>query len=284
MKDELIINLAPVPGEKQEEKYPGRLDAAAEAIQCEAAGAAIVHLHARDENHLQSVDPTLFAWQVKQIRAACPMIIEGSTGGAPEHTLDQRCATFTVPEVELGSLNLGSINMFDGVYQNRYEDIRFYARKLQEHGITPIMPVFDLSHMINFQRLLENGEISRPYVFEFVFDVPNALPYTDRYLDLFVGHLPPEAIWFCVRHHQKGAADLCRVMDLGGHIRVGYEDSPFLSDGRRARTNVELVEDSVQQAEKAGFQPVRAERAREMIGLKPLAAGSQRARELPLRK
>lgn len=284
MKAELIINLAPVPGEKQEEKYPGRLDVAAEAIQCEAAGAAIVHLHARDENHLQSVDPALFARQVQQIRAGCPMIIEGSTGGAPEHTLDQRCATFTVPEVELGSLNLGSINMFDGVYQNRYEDICFYARKLREHGITPIMPVFDLSHMINFQRLLEDGEISPPYVFEFVFDVPCALPYTDRYLDLLVGHLPPEAVWFCVRHHQKGAADLRRVMDLGGHLRVGYEDSPFLSDGRRSRTNVELVEDAVRQAEKAGFRVVRAERAREIIGLKPLGAGSQGAREFLVRK
>lgn len=279
MKAELIVTLAPVPGEKQEEKYPGRLDVAAEAIQCEAAGAAIVHLHARDENHLQSADPALFARQVKRIRAACPMIIEGSTGGAPEHTPDQRCATLTVPEVELGTLNLGSINMFDGVYQNRYEDIRFYARKLREYRITPIMPVFDLSHLANFQRLLEDGEISRPYVFEFVFDVPNALPYTDRYLDLFVGHLPPEAIWFCVRHHQKGAADLRRVMDLGGHLRVGYEDSPFLSDGRRARTNVELVEDAVRQAEKAGLRVVHAERAREIIGLKPLGKGSQDARE-----
>jgi 3-keto-5-aminohexanoate cleavage enzyme len=284
MKDELIINLAPVPGEKQEEKYPGRLDVAGEAVRCAEAGAAIVHLHARDENHLQSVDPTLFARQVKQIRAACPMIIEGSTGGAPEHTLDQRCATFTVSEVELGSLNLGSINMFDGVYQNRYEDICFYARKLREHKITPIMPVFDLSHMINFQRLVEDGEISPPYVFEFVFDVPYALPYTDRYLELLVDHLPPEAVWFCVRHHQKGAADLRRVMDLGGHIRVGYEDSPFLSNGRRARTNVELVEDAVQQAEKAGFEVVGAERARAIIGLKPLAAGSQRVRELLLQK
>jgi len=83
--------------------------------------------------------------------------------------------------------------VWEALYQNRYDDIRFYARKLREHGITPIMPVFDLSHLVNFQRLLEDGGILRPYVFEFVFDVPNALPYTDRYLDLFVGHLPPEA-------------------------------------------------------------------------------------------
>src|SRR5262245_38701668 len=131
MNSEIMIALAPVPGEKQEEKYPGALDVADETIRCEAAGAAIVHLHARDENLLQSVDPTLFAEQLRSIREACPIIIEGSTGGAPEHTLDQRCATFTVPEVEMGSLNLGSINMFDGVYQNRYQDICFYSRKLR---------------------------------------------------------------------------------------------------------------------------------------------------------
>jgi len=81
------------------------------------------------------------------------------------------------------------------------------------------MPVFDLSHLINYQRLVEDGELALPYVFEFVFDVPYALPYSDRYLELFVDHLPPGAIWFCVRHHQKGAVDLRKVMDLGGHLR-----------------------------------------------------------------
>ena len=273
MKNEIVIAVAPVPGEKQDEKFPGPLDVAAEVIGCEDAGAAIAHLHARDENLLQSIDPKFFTQQVRQIRDACTIIIEGSTGGAPEHTLDQRCATFTVPEVEMGSLNLGSVNMFDGVYQNRYEDICFYARKLREANITPIMPVFDLSHLINYQRLVDDGELARPHVFEFVFDVPYALPYSDRYLELFVDHLPAGAIWFCVRHHQKGAAALRRVMELGGHLRVGYEDSPFLSDGRRARTNVGLVTDAVDQAEKAGRRVVPAERARETIGLKPALVG-----------
>jgi 3-keto-5-aminohexanoate cleavage enzyme len=274
MNSEIMIAVAPVPGEKQEEKYPGTLDVPGEVIRCAAAGAAIGHLHARDENLLQSVDPTLFREHVQQIREACPVIIEGSTGGAPEHTLDQRCATFTVSDVEMGSLNLGSVNMFDGVYQNRYEDICFYARKLRGARIAPTMPVFDLSHMINYRRLIEDGELQLPYVFEFVFDIPYALPYTDRYLDLFVEHLPPGAIWFCVRHHQRGAADLRRVMELGGHIRVGYEDSPFLSDGRRARNNVELVEDAVKEAGRAGRKVVFAERAREIIGLQPIAANA----------
>jgi len=274
MNNEMMICVAPVPGEKQEEKFPGTLDVPQEMIRCEAAGAAIGHLHARDHNLLQSIDREPFVTHIRQVREACPMIIEGSTGGAPEHTLNQRCVTFTVPEVEMGSLNLGSINMFDGVYQNRYEDIVFYTRKLREAGIVPTMPIFDLSHLINYQRLVEDGELLPPYVFEFVFDVPYALPYTNRYLDLFVDHLPPGAIWFCVRHHQKGAADLRRVMDLGGHIRVGYEDSPFLSNGQRARNNVELVEDAVQQAQRAGRTVVRAARAREIIGLQPLASAT----------
>ncbi len=275
MEQPIMICVAPVPGEKQEERFPGSLDVPAETLNCAAAGAAIVHLHARDETHLQSVDATLFRQQMQQVRAASRIIIEGSTGGAPEHTLDQRCATFTVPEVELGSLNLGSINMFDGVYQNRYEDIVFYTRKLKAAGSIPTMPVFDLSHLINYERLVADGELKPPYVFEFVFDVPSALPYQDRYLDLFLDHLPKGAVWFCVRHHQRGAADLRRVMELGGHLRVGYEDSPFLSNGTRARSNVELVADAVEQAGRVGRAVAGPDQARQLIGLKPLARSSE---------
>jgi len=275
MNDDIMICIAPVPGEKQEEKYPGRLDVVKEVVRCSSAGASIVHLHARDEELRQSVDPTLFASQTRQIRTACSIIIEGSTGGAPEHRLDQRCATFAVPEVELGSLNLGSINMFDGVYQNRYEDICFYARKLREAKIVPIMPVFDLSHLINFRRLVRDGYLRPPHIFEFVFDVPCALPYSDQYLKLFAEHLPPDAIWFCVRHHQNGAADLRKVMEMGGHIRVGYEDSPFLSRGTRAQNNMELVEDAVHQAQEVGRIVVQGDRARELIGLAPLSPQRQ---------
>lgn len=276
MNDELILCVAPAPGEKQEEKYPGPLDVVGELIRCEAAGAAIGHLHARDANLLQTVDAGLFRQQVTAVRSQCPLVIEGSTGGAPEHTLDERCVTFSVPGVEMGSLNLGSVNLFDGVYQNRCDDIRFYARKLRENRIVPTMVVFDLSHMASFRRLADEGLVQPPFVFAFVFDVPNALPYSDRYLELFVEHLPPEAIWFCLRHHQRGAAALRKAMELGGHVRVGFEDSPFLSNGRRAENNVQLVEDAVEQAEKLGRRVVRADRARHLLGLPASAARSSR--------
>jgi 3-keto-5-aminohexanoate cleavage enzyme len=272
MNNEIVICVAPVPGEKQVEKFPGPLDVPAEIIACEAAGAAIAHLHARDRDLLQTVAPEVFAEDLRKVRSACPIIIEGSTGGAPEHTLEQRCVTFTVPEVEMGSLNLGSVNMFDGVYQNRYDDIVFYARKLREHGIVPTMPIFDLSHLVNYERLVEAGDLTPPYVFEFVFDVPGALPYSVRYLEFFVDHLPPGANWFCACHHQRGAGYVRRAMELGGHIRVGFEDGPFLTDGKRARSNLELVEDAIEQAQKAGRRVVKSGRAREILGVRPLVA------------
>lgn len=272
MNNEIVICVAPVPGEKQVEKFPGRLDVAAEIIACEAAGAAIAHLHARDRNHLQTVAPEVFVEDLRKVRAACPIIIEGSTGGAPEHTLAQRCVTFTVPEVEMGSLNLGSVNMFDGVYQNRYDDIVFYARRLREHGIVPTMPIFDLSHLSNYERLVAAGDLTPPCVFEFVFDVPGALPYSERYLELFVDHLPKGAPWFIACHHQRGAGYVRRAMELGGHVRVGFEDGPFLNNGRRARSNVELVDDAIAEALQVGRQVVRAARAREMLGVRPLVA------------
>ena len=103
---ELIICVAPYPGEKQEEKFPGKMDVAREVIDAANAGAAIAHLHVRDEQGLQTTDTSLFRRQVEAILAAEPeLIIEGSTGGAPEHTLQQRCVSFTVPGVAMGSLN-----------------------------------------------------------------------------------------------------------------------------------------------------------------------------------
>jgi 3-keto-5-aminohexanoate cleavage enzyme len=270
MSSPIIICCAPVPGEKQREKHPGPLDPAAELIECHRIGAAIGHLHARDDRHRQSVDVALFRRQCGQIRSATDMIIEGSTGGAPEHTLEQRAVTFTVPLVEMGSLNLGSVNMYDGVYQNRFEDICFYATKLRSHFILPIMPVFDLSHLINFRRLIDAGHLSSPFVFEFVWDVPNAIPYSEQYLKLFHDHLPSRSVWFSVRYHQKGVRDLWKVIDMGGHVRCGFEDSPYLSDGRKARNNMELVEDCVKWVERAGRKPASSAQARELLGLKSI--------------
>jgi 3-keto-5-aminohexanoate cleavage enzyme len=267
MKD-LIICVAPFPGEKQEEKFPGKMNVAQEVIDSHNAGASIAHLHVRDERGLQTTDTALFERTVQTIRSHCPIIIEGSTGGAPEHTLEQRCVSFTVPGVEMGSLNLGSVNLWDGVYSNKLSDILFYARELNKRALTPFLDCFDLSHFHCLPRLISERLISPPCTFGLVFDVPNALPYQDRYLDYFLRELPERSHWFLVRHHARGSEAFARALELGGHIRVGYEDGPFLSDGSRARSNARLVEEVATAAEKSGRTVVGPERTRELLGMK----------------
>lgn len=265
--DELIICVAPYPGEKQEEKFPSKMDVAQEVIDSYNAGASIAHLHVRDEDGLQTIDTGLFQKYIERMHAGCPIIIEGSTGGAPEHTLEQRCVSFTVPGVEMGSLNLGSINLWDGVYNNKIADIFLYAEQLKKKNLVPFLDCFDLSHFSCVPKLTKEGLISPPYTFGLVFDVPNALPYKDRYLDIFLRELPDNSIWFLTRHHAKGYKDFMKALEKGGHVRVGYEDGPFLSSGERARSNAELVEEVANAARSVGREVVAPDKARMIMGI-----------------
>ncbi len=268
--EELIIALAPYPGEKQEEKFPGKMDVAEEVIRSYHAGASIAHLHVRDENGLQTTDLRWFQSDLEKIHAASPIIIEVSTGGAPEHTLAERCVSFTVSGIEMGSLNMGSINMYGDVFKNPISDIRFYAGELNKRNLKPFLDCYDLSHFSCVDRLEKENLISPPYTFGLVFDIPDSLRYQDRYLAIFLQQLPADSTWFLIRDHAAGAKDFITALEQGGHVRVGYEDGPFLSSGQRARSNAELVEDVVKAAEQVGRKVVGPDRAREILGLPEL--------------
>jgi len=266
--DELIICVAPYPGEKQEEKFPGRMDLPEEVLRCYNSGASIVHLHVRDEKGNQTMDPTVFRKDVEKIHSQCPMIIEGSTGGVPEHTLQERCVSFTVAGIEMGSLNLGSVNLSGGVYQNPISDIRFYAQELKKRNIRPFLCIFDLSMFYNAQTLENEKLISPPYAYNFVFDMPDSLPFSTETLNFFLNFLPKNSCWTMTRHHSKGWEDFSSVLELGGHVRVGYEDSPFLSSGKRAQSNAELVDEIAKAAQTLGRKVVGPHQARAILGLK----------------
>jgi 3-keto-5-aminohexanoate cleavage enzyme len=265
--NDLIICVAPYPGEKQVEKFPGPLNTTEEIVRSYDAGAAIAHLHVRDERGLQTVNDMLFRAELEKIKMACPVIIEVSTGGAPQHSLAERCVGFLAPQAELGTLNLGSVNMYDGLFGNPPEEIIFYAKELKRRHLKPTLTVFDLSHLHRVEALAGAGLIEPPYVFNLVFDVPNALPYKEQYLELYLKEMPKGSVWFVTRYHAHGIRDLSMVFALGGHSRIGYEDGPFLSDGTRARSNADLVQEVSKAAETAGRTVVSPERARTILGI-----------------
>lgn len=266
--DDLIICVAPYPSEKQKEKFHGKMDIVQEVVSCCNAGASLAHLHVRNPEGLQTTDTHWFQSDIEKIHTACPIIIEGSTGGMPEHTLAERCVSFTVPGVEMGSLNLGSTNMYDGIFCNKVADIYFYAGELKKRNLVPFCDLFDLSHFSCLERLEKDKLISPPYTIALIFDYPDTLTYKEKYLDFYLTELPKGSNWFLTRPHAKGAEYFIKAIEMGGHVRVGYEDGPFLSNGRRARSNAELVEEVVKLAQKVGRKVADPAKAREIIGIK----------------
>ena len=129
----------------------------------------------------------------------------------------------------MGSLNLGSVNLFGGVYQNPMSDIRFYAQELAKRNIKPFLCIIDLSMFYNAQTIENEKLIFPPYAYNFVFDMPDSLPFSNKTLDFFLDLLPKHSHWTMTRHHSKGWVDFRPALERGGHVRVGYEDGPFLS-------------------------------------------------------
>ena len=246
--DNLIICVAPCPGDKAEEKFPTKMDVVGEVIRSHEAGASIIHLHVRDESGYQTTDTTLFRRQVEGIHAACPVVI-------------------TVPGIELGSLNMGSVNLFGGVYQNPMSDIRYYAQELKKNNIRPSLCIFDLSMLNNARRLHEEGLLDEPLIYNLIFDAPDALPYSTKNLDIFLDQMPANAVWFLTRHHAPGWLGFRDALERGGHVRVGFEDGPFISSEQMARSNAELVEDIVQAAESLGRKVVGTEKTKGILGM-----------------
>jgi 3-keto-5-aminohexanoate cleavage enzyme len=265
--EELIICVAPCPDDNQVEKFPAGVNVVEEVTRAHNAGASIVHLHVRDEEGRQTADTTVFSDQVKEIRKTIQMVIEGSTGGTVEHTLAERCVSIAVPGIELGSLNLGSINMAGGVYHNPMSDVRYYATEMKNRKIKPVLNVFDLSMFNNARQLEAEGLLEGTKVYNMVFDIQDTLPFSREILFFFLSLLPEDAVWFLSRHHAQGWPAFRDALEHGGHVRVGYEDSPFLSTGKHARDNAEIVEEMVKSAHQIGRRVVDSKRAREIIGI-----------------
>jgi 3-keto-5-aminohexanoate cleavage enzyme len=119
----------------------------------------------------------------------------------------------------------------------------------------------------NARRLREEGLLDDPLIYNLVFDAPDALPYSKKYLDIFLDQMPANAVWFLTRHHAPGSLGFRDALERGGHVRVGFEDGPFISSGQKARSNAELVEDIVQAAESLGRKVVGCVKAREILEL-----------------
>src|SRR5215207_10934396 len=239
------------------------------------AGAALVHIHVRNDDESPSSDPARFAAVKEGIEKHCPgMIVQFSTGGRGRDPAARGSSLYLKPD--MGSLSTGSVNFPTIVYENSAAFVADLAAKMKEFGVLPEIEIFDLSHLHSAKRLIDDGLMNaRPHV-QFVMGVKNALPAEEPLLDLLLGELKrvlPAATWTAagIGRHQSEVMGwaLARGADA---VRTGLEDNIRVSKDRLAKSNAELVGVAVEAIAKAGRRPATATEARALLGLRAQTA------------
>ncbi len=271
MNDPVLIAVAPSIPPYMRENLP-QLDlspegVAAEVVRAWNAGASIAHLHVWDETGTPTQDVAVFARTVKLIRERCDIIIEGSTGGFNDLTPAERSVALQA-DIELASLNPGSVNYDSGVYINPPEAITYWAQEMQRRGIKPDAAIFEAGMIANTLQLGSEGWITPPYIFTFVLGQPGAMPATARNLCFLRDSIPKDALWGAIGHGGNDVRISVMTLSMGGHVvRGGFEDNPYYRPGQPATHNAELIERLVRVAEEIGRPVASPAEARQLLGL-----------------
>ncbi len=271
-----------------------------EAVAAAEAGAAIIHLHARDpQTGMPSGDPALFMDFLPRIKARTNAVLNISTGGSSRMTLDERIAPAKAASPEMCSLNMGSMNfgLFpmkdrhtswkheweatfldatkDVIFKNTFNDIESILDSIgEQHGTRFEFEIYDLGHLQTLAHYLKKGLIKRPVFLQFVLGVlggidasPESLMHLKSTADRLIDDYHFSVLAAGGKQFPLGTMGVI----LGGNVRVGLEDNLTISRGELAKSNADQVKKIRRIIEELGHTIATPDEARERLGLKGLA-------------
>jgi 3-keto-5-aminohexanoate cleavage enzyme len=244
------------------------------AYACYQEGAAICHIHGRDKEGKPTGSKEVFQDIHDRIRAKCKIIIQDSTGGGPNLSLEQRIECIYA-RPDMASLNMGTMMRVSGQYKgvpfaNMSEDIETYVTRMKELGIKPEMEVYSHAMFREVENLIKKGLVEKPYYINLVLGMmyQGAVEATPKYLNSLIDFLPEAAI---VNVTPVGVAQLPLTtmgMVLGTCIRVGMEDNIYYRKGELVKNNAQFVARAVRIARELNKEPASPDEARKILGLK----------------
>ncbi len=273
-------------------------DIAREAIAAAEAGAAILHLHARHaEDGRPAFAPEIYQQFLPRIHAATDAVINLTTGGAVNMTLDERLAGALAISAEMASCNMGSLNFgifpvldklktfkhawerdyIEGtrrsIFRNTFADIEeVFARLGQAHGTRFEFECYDVGHLYNLKHFVDRGLVKGPIFLQFVLGIlggigpdPENLVHMKHIADKLFGNTYQWSVLGAGRHQMPL---ITQAALMGGNVRVGLEDSLSIGPGRLATSNAEQVTMIRDVLTRLGFEIATPNEAREMLGLK----------------
>jgi uncharacterized protein (DUF849 family) len=271
---------------------------AEEALAAARAGAAILHLHARNpKDGSPSFDPAVFRQFLPAIAEQTDAVINITSGGSHTMTLDQRLAAALDVSPEMASCNMGSMNFGyfqvldklkefrfdwerdylagsrDRIFRNTFGDIEHILKTLGgEHGTRFEFECYDVGHLYTLKHFVDRGLVKGTLFLQFALGIlggigadPENLTHMKRMADKLFGTGYEFSVLAAGRHQMPMAT---QALLLGGHVRVGLEDSLFVGRGQLAQSNAEQVQQIRGIAEALGLEIATPEEARQMLQLK----------------
>lgn len=243
----------------------------ADALAAWRAGASVIHLHAREEDGTPTQAEGRYALLVEALRAeGCEAVLNlscGSAGGRA--TRDERLGPLRLAP-EMASLDCGTINFGERIFEGDLPFLRRMAQAFAEHGVVPELECFDTGFVGLALQLRDEGLLPDPLVVQFVLGVPGSgVPASVEMVEHLRRLLPPDALWsVCALGPAQLPLNAYCIL-AGGHVRTGLEDNLYYRRGERA-TNVALVERVVRLAHELERPVATPDQARELLGLAPV--------------
>ncbi|MCK1315397.1 3-keto-5-aminohexanoate cleavage protein [Bradyrhizobium sp. 23] len=255
------------------------------ALEAARAGAAIVHIHVRDpETGAPSNRLDLYEQVVKKIRdAATDVVINltcGMDGSLSLDSLDPiiisetstlkppmgRCIQAIKLQPELATLDCGTLSSGESIFVARLSDLREMAILMRDAGVKPELECFELGHIEIAKKLIADGKIDNPSLFQFCLSTGYGAPAVPIVMQAMRDILPPRAVWGGFGCSADQMPAVAQLVGLGGHVRVGLEDNIYLRRGVLA-SNAQLVDNAVGIIERMGATVATPAEARQILGV-----------------
>lgn len=271
-----------------------------QAVEANRAGAAVVHIHARDpQTGAPSSDLELMRQIVAGIKEQCDAVICVTTGASQMMTTQERLAVVPALRPELASCNAGSMNFvlaglvkglaadapawereylggtYDNVFTNTYQGLETYIRTMRENGTVPEFEVYDAGMINNIAYFLQTGVLTGPVYLQFVLGIQGGIPASaDNLAFLHAAaerQLGADGFHWSVAAAGKHQFPMAAIaLAMGGGARVGLEDNLYIAPHQLAQSNAQQVEAAAVLARTIGRQIATADEARQILGLKGL--------------
>ena len=266
--DPLIITVAGVGAELTRERQPNLPVSAAEialdAEQCREAGASIYHLHVRDRDGKPTMAVEAFAAARDAIRERTDLVVQFTSGGAAGDDEEARIAPLQL-RPEMASLTTGTVNFGNAVFSNPTALVTRFYKRMRELGVLPEFEIFEAGMIAAASRIYDVYGDGHHQHYDFVLGVPGAMPGWPDAIPFLVSHLPSEATWSATGIGKTHLPVANQAIELGGHVRTGFEDVLYYAPGKVAASNRQLIERVVDISRRRDREVATPSQARQIL-------------------